>query len=262
MKLDSQEGGIVHTDAALLVAHPGHELRVYGWIEKVRPRVFVLTDGSGHSGKGRLPSTASLLESLGCERGAIFGRFSDIEVYAAMLQKNFEFFLNIREELCSSLLAHKIKIVVGDAMEGYNTIHDVWRLLINSAVDRANRQSGFSMANYDFAVVGNPDLLSQGDVPGMIRLEIGNATLERKLAVAQEYTELAGEVEAAFGEFGVAAFGVESLRPVSPIPDDAFHATKPFYETYGEKQVAAGFYKEVIRYREHLLPLAEALSTY
>lgn len=31
--------------AALVVAHPGHELRVYGWLEQARPRVFVLTDG-------------------------------------------------------------------------------------------------------------------------------------------------------------------------------------------------------------------------
>src|SRR5207302_1404403 len=31
--------------SALLVAHPGHELRVHGWLERERPLVFVLTDG-------------------------------------------------------------------------------------------------------------------------------------------------------------------------------------------------------------------------
>jgi hypothetical protein len=35
--------------------------------------------------------------------------------------------------------------------------------------------------------------------------------------------------------------------------------TKPYYEEYGEKRVAEGKYGEVIRYREHVLPLAEAL---
>src|SRR5438034_752023 len=30
--------------AALFIAHPGHELLVHGWLELVRPFVFVLTD--------------------------------------------------------------------------------------------------------------------------------------------------------------------------------------------------------------------------
>jgi carbonic anhydrase/acetyltransferase-like protein (isoleucine patch superfamily) len=30
--------------AAPVVAHPGHELCVYGWLEQARPLVFVLTD--------------------------------------------------------------------------------------------------------------------------------------------------------------------------------------------------------------------------
>jgi hypothetical protein len=32
-----------------------------------------------------------------------------------------------------------------------------------------------------------------------------------------------------------------------------------FYELYGEKLVAAGHYQTAIRYREHMLPLAEAI---
>jgi hypothetical protein len=31
--------------AALVVAHPGHELRVFHWLRLARPCVFVLTDG-------------------------------------------------------------------------------------------------------------------------------------------------------------------------------------------------------------------------
>ena len=34
--------------AVLVVAHPGHELRVHGWLELARPTVCILTDGSGH----------------------------------------------------------------------------------------------------------------------------------------------------------------------------------------------------------------------
>jgi hypothetical protein len=33
--------------AALVIAHPGHELRALHWLRLSRPCVFVLTDGSG-----------------------------------------------------------------------------------------------------------------------------------------------------------------------------------------------------------------------
>jgi hypothetical protein len=44
-----------------MIAHPGHELRVHHWIERTRPLVFVLTDGSGHTGVSRLASTTAVL---------------------------------------------------------------------------------------------------------------------------------------------------------------------------------------------------------
>ena len=36
-------------------------------------------------------------------------------------------------------------------------------------------------------------------------------------------------------------------------------ALKPFYETHGEKRVAAGHYREVIRYEQHFRPFVEKL---
>jgi hypothetical protein len=51
--------------AALVVAHPGHELRVHHWLELTRPFVIVLTDGSGHSGQSRLASTTRVLAAAG-----------------------------------------------------------------------------------------------------------------------------------------------------------------------------------------------------
>src|SRR5256885_1892784 len=48
--------------AAVVVAHPGHELRVHGFLCAFRPLLLVLTDGSGRGGASRLPSTSALLE--------------------------------------------------------------------------------------------------------------------------------------------------------------------------------------------------------
>jgi hypothetical protein len=54
------------------VAHPGHELRVFGWLHAARPRVFVLTDGSGRTGRSRLPSTTRILREAGAEPASIY----------------------------------------------------------------------------------------------------------------------------------------------------------------------------------------------
>jgi len=46
---------------AVIIAHPGHELRVHYWLEQAKPAVCVLTDGSGRTQKSRLDSTTGVL---------------------------------------------------------------------------------------------------------------------------------------------------------------------------------------------------------
>ena len=89
--------------AALVVAHPGHELRVHHWMERARPRVFVLTDGSGHGPFSRLASTAAVVERAGASPGTIFGRVSDRELYRALLGGDLLFFRGLAEELAGEL---------------------------------------------------------------------------------------------------------------------------------------------------------------
>ena len=59
--------------AHLLVAHPGHELLLHGWISRTKPVIHVLTDGSPLSSASRLGRTTELLRDLGARSGAIFG---------------------------------------------------------------------------------------------------------------------------------------------------------------------------------------------
>src|SRR5262245_47982645 len=108
----------------LLVAHPGHELLLHGWISRTRPVVHVLTDGSGHSSASRLGATADLLRDLGARPGAIFGRFSDREAYAMLLERNAPLLLSVVEELAAELEREQPAMIVGDAAEGYNPVHD------------------------------------------------------------------------------------------------------------------------------------------
>jgi hypothetical protein len=58
----------------------------------------------------------------------------------------------------------------------------------------------------------------------------------------------------------IEAFRVECLRPIgNHAGTDWSIGDPPFYELYGEKLVAAGRYEKVIRFQEHMLPLAQAI---
>jgi hypothetical protein len=249
--------------AALVVAHPGHELRVYGWLEATRPRVFVMTDGSGRTGHSRLQSTARIIGAVGASAGPVFGRFSDQLVYQATLRHDYGFFTALARELADQFVRERIDYAVGDAEEGYNTAHDICRLVINSAVEMASRERGIEIGNYDFLLTGRPEKCSDRLRARAIWFQLDDATVGRKLTAADNYPELAAEVEAAIRENGASAFRVECLRPVGGGDGDGeavrFAAEKPYYEQYGEQQVAAGHYEKVISYREHIRPIAEAL---
>jgi predicted DNA-binding ribbon-helix-helix protein len=247
-------------NAALVVAHPGHELRVYGWLEATRPHVFVMTDGSGRKGSSRLQSTVSVLDGVGARPGSVFGRFTDQSVYQATLNHDYELFNALARELAEEFIRERIDYVAGDAEEGYNTAHDICRLVLDAAVAIASRERGLKIDNYDFLLTGGSAECPERLRERAVWLRLDDATMKRKLTAAGNYSELAAEVEAAIRENGSSAFRVECLRPVERVDGvGRFDAEQPYYELYGEQQVAAGHYEKVISYREHILPIAAAL---
>ncbi|MDX1997993.1 MAG: hypothetical protein SF066_09765 [Thermoanaerobaculia bacterium] len=241
----------------LVVAHPGHELRIHGWLCRHRPRTLVFTDGSGSKGEGRLASTAQVLAAAGVEAGAIFGRLSDQELYRLVLDGDYEAFDALAEEIAAEIVATGAVEVVADAAEGFNSGHDVCRLLVNTAVARAEARTGRPVRNLEFLLHGAPDAAA----PGAEHVILDDTELERKFGAAHGYPEMAHEVAEALARFGAEPFRHEVLRPVSYRFDLAGCSDQPpFYELHGEKRVAAGIYSRVLRFREHLEPLARHLE--
>ena len=248
------------TRTTLVIGHPGHELRVFRWLEINRPWVFVLTDGSGRSGRSRLASTTRILDEVGARKGSFYGRFTDVAAYSAILSHDCAVFAGLARELARHLIDQRINYVAGDALEGYNPTHDVCRLVIGAAVEMANRSGDHKARNFDFPLAAPPDNYSEAHGDQALRIAVDDRAFARKMSAARAYSELASEVETAINDNKEEAFRVECLRPVSNCErGDRFAAAPPYYEQHCEKQVAAGYYTHVIRYRQHFLPLAEAL---
>jgi len=231
---------------ALVVAHPGHELRLFRWLEIARPLVFVITDGSG-SGRSRIASTIEIVEMTGCAAGSIMGAFTDREIYRLMLNGDIDPVVAMTLELTDSLIEHGIRSVVSDAFELYNPTHDLCSVMASLAAERA------SAGRFEYAVTQ----ASSGDGE---TLALDDTEFARKLAAAHRYMELGIEVEKLIAGIGLDALRREIVKPVAANALELpMLQSKPYYETYGEERVAAGHYRTVIRYEEHFRPFAEKL---
>ncbi|HEX2254820.1 MAG TPA: hypothetical protein VHQ65_16265 [Thermoanaerobaculia bacterium] len=245
--------------ALLVVAHPGHELRVHAWLEMARPEVWVLTDGTGHGAPNRLPSTRRRLHGAAARPGPVFGAFSDRAAYDMLLAGEVGPWAAIARRLAERLTSEEAPYVVADALEGFNPVHDLCRVLVDTAVVLAERQRG-TVLGFDFPLEASPDVHRVDDHAGDVRLVLDENALARKIAAARADPDMAAEVERALATHGEQAFAVERLRAVRPLRPLAEQLADPaLYERYGEQRVAAGHYGTVLRLGKHFVPFADEL---
>ena len=267
----------MHGKPALIIAHPGHELVLFGWMEENRPVVSVLTDGSGRNGSSRLSSTLKVLRETGAEPGDLVG-LTDREFYAAVLGGNLDLFVDLAARLGDALSEHRPPYVVGDAREGFNPTHDICAMIIAAAVSRAQR-SGAVIDNLKFFLFEPHERHAVAARREGICHVLSEEQIRRKIAAAHAYPELAGEVEWAFSGrspkvldtypqlasmfdaaidgIGERSFATECLLPAGSMPSNG---GRPFYEMYAEHLIADGVYEQGIRYQRHVQPIERALA--
>ena len=246
--------------AMLVVGHPGHELRVHGWLESARPIVMVLTDGSGHAGVPRLLSTELVITRAGARSGAVFGRLTDSALYRALLDRRDSVFIEIAELIAAAIVRHDIEIVAGDDAEGFNPTHDVCRWLVDAAVRIARTRTGRPIANLAFPLMEAPGATDQWPDSPSSTIVLSDAALNRKLAAATGYPEMASEVAAARARFTDEAFRRETFRHVGDNELWTPGHERPFYEQHGSRRVTDGVYAEVIQYDPHMRAVIAALA--
>jgi hypothetical protein len=262
MSFDSFDSAPLLTSrTALVIGHPGHELRVYGWLAAVQPKAFILTDGSGATGNGRMPSTLSVLSKAGVASTDLQAVFSDAGIYRAILECDVARFTALVDELAEGFVHDRIEAVASDANEGFNPTHDLCREITYAAVLKARLITGRPIVHYEFCLTEWECGVVETHDERCSHIRLGDEELKGKIEAAHAYRELRGEVEQALAAGGPEHFRVECLRRV-----DGWSATdpgrKPQYEVLGEQRVAQGKYKTVLRFHEHMLPILLALQSH
>jgi hypothetical protein len=247
--------------AALIIGHPGHELRAFAFIKRYKPDVYILTDGSGSKNDSRLNQSIKVLDNIGAKFQDSLRVFKDKELYSLISGQNSSDIIDYKNSLKQLIVEKDYDMIIGDALEGFNPTHDICRYIINSiALETSTLDFSKNILNYDFLLDSAPNILSEENNVGGLSIRLSDEEFQMKFNAAMGYPELKFEVEYALEKFGKEAFSYECFRKVSnPDVISNWNTAKPYYEEFGEKRVAEGAYSNLITFEKHLKPIAKQL---
>lgn len=207
----------------------------------MRPLLCILTDGSGGAAPSRTRYSAALAAACGAAPGPVFGAMPDRAWYAAILAGDLAPFRAAAAAIAGA--AEAGATVVADPVEGYNPMHD----LAAALADGVAALTGGARMTYPLTAPPPPGCAPRLDAE----------VLARKRAAITAYAPLAVEA-AALLEADPDAVAMERILPAAEDWPAAMD-TPPAYERFGAERAAAGRYGRVIRYAEHVRPIAIAL---
>ena len=245
--------------SALVIAHPGHELRVFGWYEQARPRLFVLTCGSRSGTHGRLSFSQSLAEHIGATPGSPFGRYLDRQIYQSLLAGEYALFVDWTVELSNALVTLDAALVVTDSWQMYNVAHDLVHVMARVASERAAERLGHPIEIVEYMTAPAMHSIALPEGHEAFRVELDEATLTRKKTAAYAWPDLQQELNDIVATEGLDALRTEIFRkPIEIALLVRRSDLLPPYDRFGAERVAAGIYRECIRWR-HVQPVVEEI---
>jgi hypothetical protein len=234
----------------LILAHPGHELRIHHWLELAKPRVYLLTDGSGGRQTARTEYSRQVVGAAGATPGSVFGDIPDAVWYEALLAGNTDFFVDVLTNISVDLAGAQNVQIVSDAVDGYNPIHDL-AFAFGGALNTLLKETNEGRKQLCSAAIPN--------VPGVVELEIllDPAARARKKEAVEGYAPLADDARRIL-DSDPECFDRECL--ISQHFDWDTPRT-PEWERIGQERVANKIYDRCITYKENVLPVVHHLAS-
>jgi len=124
----------------MIFGHPAHELALFGFLQRFRPYIVVITDGGGEE---RIRQSRTGLESIGLK--ATYLMFAENDFYAALLRRDISCFETVSDSLSLETAASQPDQIFCDAVEFYNPVHDITLPLVLRASAAASRAEVFEV---------------------------------------------------------------------------------------------------------------------
>lgn len=187
---------------AISVAHPGHELRLYGLLEQAKPFVWILTDGSQRTGMDMMFESVKTIDkavkhgmrvtlhSMKDEFNKKIFFFSfpknpedhmhlkDVQIYEEIINHRTEFFISYIDFMVTNMIKYDTDMLVSDASEGTNVCHEMVRIMSDLAIKYIQKRNGKQIKNYQLSIDRPYDENLTDDT---IRIELDDEQLDRKL---------------------------------------------------------------------------------
>lgn len=246
--------------AALVIAHPAHEIRVLHWLSRVRPHVYILTQGSrSGADSARRQASELLITAQGATIAETWGGAWDRDLYDMLLDGQYAKLLQWADELTADFVARAVDLVVADSWQHYNVAHDITYALARLAVQRARQALGRDITLVTYPVV--PSALAPGapSASTLATFRLSPEAIATKNATIGSIPGIATESAEINGAEGEHAHVFETFHSASPLASLLQTPRQtPLYEVFGEDRVRAGIYTDVVRW-PHLLRACEVL---
>lgn len=245
----------------LVLAHPGHELRIFGLLEKFKPVTHLLTQGSRSSTFSRITHSNHLLSEVGATPGDLWGAIDDRGFYQKVMTREIEPFHRWIDTLRDSFVTsarHMPLYVVIDGFQFYNVAHDLTHLMARIAILEA-RALGADICCMTFETVPSDWGASAKYLRVATQLRLSDREFAVKLAWIDKMPDLAEEALNIIAHEGVASLQTEIL--FHPPELDFILARPDFvtpYEIFGHQRVTQGLYKTVLT-TQHVSQIVDLL---
>ena len=251
-----------HARRLMIFGHPGHELALFGLLQRYRPLIVIITDGGGEE---RVEESRAGLSSIALAESAVFLRFREAAFYEALLDNDIDFFWEVSEALHTEIARAQAEQIFCDAIEFYNPVHDMTLPLVLRAGEGLAKPRVFEVPLVyqmrstveAYQIQRVPDELKEYCLdyelnPEELRLEV--------LARDFIYRNLRGQVGPEFLSVTQEHLAREEIAVAGDpfkTPQNSGKAIR--YEWRAQELQKKGIIKRVITYADHWLPITRAL---
>lgn len=186
---------------ALAIAHPGHELRLHGFLEQAKPFVFILTDNSEATGQDMMWDSIKAIDratkqgmnitpanmkseflrkafKYSIQEGDKKVHLKDSMIQYEVENMRTEFFNDYTDWMAQKLIQYKINYLVCDATESWHLSHEVMRMLADIAIMKVKQKTDDDIQLLDFAISEKYDSRMHEHC---IKIELDDEAIQRKL---------------------------------------------------------------------------------
>lgn len=246
----------------MVLSHPNHEAAVFGLVQRLRPRLVMLTDGGGEA---RVEQSRRALDRIGLLERASFLNFRESDFYRALLDRELSFFRKVAGRLREEIAASRPEQVLCDAVEFYNPVHDLALPALYAALGK-NRDIPIFEMPLIYQTVATQEAYEIQRFPAsrsdhQILFRLGEEKLRVKLQMFNEvYDLLRLQIGDLLSSLPADHLATEVIAPAVSGPASVSNEITLRYEWRARSLMERGVIERMITYADHYLPMAEALT--